>query len=379
MSFAERLTVLCARPRHVAYFYESPDPSTFRYRVFNMVEALNAAPESNISASWFSLADISRLDDVVDRADALVICRARYSPLIDRLIHRARVRKAPVLFDVDDLIFDPDYASLIVDALGLDSSLERIWDWFFGLSGRIGATLRLCDGAITTNAYLAAKISAFNAQSAPRIVPNFLNRIQQATSQAIWEAKLKSGFKRDGKIHIGYFSGTHTHNRDFHIAYPALARIMDRDPRVILRIVGFLDSTEPLARYPERVEVLPLQDFLNLQRFIAQTEINMVPLQNNAFTNCKSELKYFEAAAVGTLTVATPTFAFLHSMRDGANGFLSGAHQWEEKLQLAIDAVDHPNRYQALTQSAHHQAVTNYSWDRYASEISAAVFREVSP
>ena len=64
------------------------------------------------------------------------------------------------------------------------------------------------------------------------------------------------------------------------------------------------------ARVPERIEVCPLQDFVNLQRLIGEVEINIVPLQDNAFTNCKSELKYFEAAIVETVTVATPTYTF---------------------------------------------------------------------
>ena len=40
-SIEERVRTIAAAPAHtVAYVYEVPDTSTFRYRVFNMVEAL---------------------------------------------------------------------------------------------------------------------------------------------------------------------------------------------------------------------------------------------------------------------------------------------------------------------------------------------------
>ena len=66
---------------------------------------------------------------------------------------------------------------------------------------------------------------------------------------------------------------------------------------------------------------------MNLQRLIAEVEINISPLQNNLFTNCKSELKYFEAAIAGTITVATPTYAFSRAIVDGENGFLAKAYR----------------------------------------------------
>jgi glycosyltransferase involved in cell wall biosynthesis len=368
------LAALCAGKRRVAYFYENPDTSTFRYRVFNMVEALNSAPELGISASWFSMADFTRVNRFIDQADALVLCRTRYGPVVERIFARARLRQIPILFDVDDLVFDHNYVSLILDSLDQDIESERILDNWFAYAGRFEATLRRCDGAITTNQYLADRIAEFVPGMVPRIVPNFLNRLQQETSRVIWEAKLKSKFMRDDNINVGYFSGTPTHNHDFQIVTSALADIMDQDPRVVVRIVGFLDSKQPLARHRDRVEVLPLQDFLNLQRLIGEVEVNVAPLQNNVFTNCKSELKYFEAAIAGTLTIASPTFTFRNAIRDGQNGFLSAAQEWESKLRTALDAIDSPDQYAALVETAYDHASNTYGWDRFAPRIEAAVF-----
>ena len=66
----------------------------------------------------------------------------------------------------------------------------------------------------------------------------------------------------------------------------------------------------------------PAADLPPGQRLIAEVEINISPLKENQFTNCKSELKFFEAAACGTLTLASPTYAFKKSIVHGVTGFL---------------------------------------------------------
>jgi len=370
----ERLAALAARRRRIAYFYERPDTSTFRYRAFNMVEALRAEPSLDVSASWFHWGDLDKMDRFVDRADVLVVCRTRYDAAVARMLARARARGVPLLFDVDDLVFDTRHVHLLLDTLDQDTGSSGVWDDWFASVGRLGATLRLCDGAITTNAFLARQIEAAAPGLRARVVPNFLNREQQALSRTLFEAKRASEYERDGRLHIGYFSGSPTHNRDFAVAEAALARLLDRDPRLVLRLVGFLEPRGALLRHLDRVERHPLQDFLNLQRLIAEVEVSVAPLQDNVFTNSKSELKHFEAAACGTLSVATPTYTFRNAIRDGETGFLARAHEWEEKLAAALAVVDDRERYGAMVERSFRETEAGYGWDRQARRIEAAVF-----
>ncbi len=374
LSFEERFKAFNSGERRIAYFYETPDTSTFRYRVFNMVEALEAAPELGISASWFSRADLSYVESFIDRADTLVICRTRFDADIDRMIQRARARGLRVLFDVDDLVFDPGYIHLIFDALSQPIASQELWDYWFAYVGRIGATLRFCDGAIVTNRFLADKLTTYAPHIAPAVVPNFLNRRQQAESERIFLSKQKIGFARDGKLHIGYFSGTPSHNRDFEVAVSALKTILNEHPHVRVRTVGFLKPKDFLPEHRDRLEIYPLQDFLNLQALIAEVEINIAPLQYNVFTNCKSELKYFESAIVGTLTVSSSTYTLRSAIRDGENGFIANAHEWDLKLQEAIQAVMDRNRYMEMVEKAFYEVQQRYAWNGYASQIASAVF-----
>jgi glycosyltransferase involved in cell wall biosynthesis len=367
--------MLCRRERHLLYFHEQPDASTFRYRVFNPIQTLAAASDAITSASWFSRCDSQFTNRFVDRADAIVICRSRYDDTIAQIITRARARRTPVLYDTDDLMFDTSYVHDIIDTLDQKGDPEKRWDCWFAHIGRLGATLRMCDGAITTNEYLAERIRDFQPGFDVRVVPNFLNRLQQNISTKAWQHKLSTGFSRDTKIHIGYFSGSPSHNRDFAIAADALATLMAEDPRIVLRVVGFLDMPNVMSRHQERIETCPLQDYLNLQRLAAEVEINIAPLQQVTFTNCKSELKYFEAAVVGTVTIATPTYTFRRAISDGENGYLANAQSWYSKLRQAVELVENANVYAEMVTRAHDDAIEKYGWDKFSRTIEAAVFR----
>ena len=313
------------------------------------------------------------MESFVDRADALVLCRTRYRPVIDRMLHRARTRGVAVLYDVDDLVFDPAYVTLILETLDQDPWDEATLDVWYASLARNGALLQMCDKAIATNEFLARRIVDFS-KLPTSIIPNFLNAEQQAVSSRLFGEKRRSGFVSDGSIHVGYFSGTPTHNRDFAIAAPALARLMDEDPRIVLRIAGFLDLDARLARHQDRIEFLPLQDFLNLQRLIAEVEVNIAPLQNNVFTNCKSELKYFEAAITGTITVASPTYTFARAITDGDNSFLATSYEWDTKLQAAVDLALRTDRYAEMAERGFRHARETYGWNRYASLIEQTIF-----
>jgi glycosyltransferase involved in cell wall biosynthesis len=355
-----------------AYFYEMPDTSTFRYRVYNVCQTLAAEPRLGASASWFHTGDLNKIDQVLDRCDVLVICRTRYTDKIARMVSLARARRRRILFDVDDLIFDLASAHIVMDTLGVDFEESEAWDTWFALVGRIGATMRLCDGAIVSNAYLASRAEAFLGAPA-RIIPNYLNREQMELSETIWREKERCGWQRDDCVHLGYFSGTPTHNRDFALIAAPLARLMDEDERVRLRIVGFLSDFGPdLARHRDRIETLPLQDFLNLQREIGAVEVNLVPLQDNVFTNCKSELKWFEAAIVGTATVAAPTRPYRDAIAPGLNGWLAPVYAWEDILRTVIHEGE--DTWREVASRARADAESRHGWQRQGEAIRAALF-----
>jgi glycosyltransferase involved in cell wall biosynthesis len=241
----------------------------------------------------------------------------------------------------------------------LDQDLRRseVWDHWFAYSSRLGTTLRLCDGAITTNEYLADRIREF-ACVPVTVAPNFMNREQLEISESIFATRRSLEIGGD-PIRLGYFSGSPSHNRDFAIVAPALEVLLDEDPRLGLVVAGHIDAGAALGRFGARVQQYPFQDFINLQRLIASVDFNLVPLQYNTFTNCKSELKYFEAAIVGTQTIASPTYAYARAIRHGENGYLAQAHQWVDRVRTAVAGMAD---YGAMAECSYEDACTKYAW-----------------
>jgi glycosyltransferase involved in cell wall biosynthesis len=369
-----RLAALKRDTTTIVWLYEKPDTSTFRYRVYNMVEAIASDPARRAKATWFAVDEIAALLPRLAEIDTLVLARVRYAADVARLISAAKAQGVRILFDCDDLVFDTRYVHLLLDTLDQDTKPAAAWDWWFAYVGRLEATARLCDGGITTNRFLAEQL----AETVPGpvcIVPNFLNRRQQEVSETLLAAKRARGFAGEGPVTIGYFSGTPSHNRDFAIVTPALARVLDRDPDVRVQVVGFMDATGPLAAHVGRVDRIPLHDWINLQRLIAEVEINIAPLQENVFTNCKSELKFFEAAIVGTWTLATPTMPFKRAIRSTDMGRLTRAEDWDLALAEAVTLVRCPTRYAPLAEANAAAVREAYGWDRFADRILEATMR----
>src|ERR1700743_975343 len=89
--YHERFAALLRGSPRVAYLCWQPESTTFRYRAYNMIEALSLA-EPGASAASFLLDDEDGLDRVIENADVLVLCRLKYDHKLACLIEMARRR-----------------------------------------------------------------------------------------------------------------------------------------------------------------------------------------------------------------------------------------------------------------------------------------------
>jgi GT2 family glycosyltransferase/glycosyltransferase involved in cell wall biosynthesis len=380
----ERLSTLAKGRHRVAYFAENVHSSTFRYRAANMAEVLNApltdgsTGDLPTSAACFFSDDLEHAAQMANNADILVISRARYDAGLADLVRQFKAQGKKVWFDIDDLVFDTREIDLIVETQGQPET-EDVLDYWYSVVGRMAQALRLCDGALTTNAYLAGKLRAF-ADMPVNVIPNFINQAQLAASEPLYLRKKTAGFASfasDERITLGYFSGSASHNRDFALIVPALEAVMAADPRVDLLIVGHMDLAVACGphgilprHFADRITQHGFTDYLTLQQLIASVDFNLMPLQSNDFTNCKSELKYFDAAAVGTLSIASPTYAYNHAIRHGENGYLAADSDWEAVLRQAI--AQRAN-YAAMAQAAYQGVQNRFVWHQQRGTLVKAL------
>jgi O-antigen biosynthesis protein len=383
-SLSDRLGQLVEGKIRVAYFAENVHSSTFRYRAANMAAVLNevvAVGDVQTCAACFFSGDLEYAEQIVKNADILVISRARYDLDLSAFVQAFHMQGKRVLFDIDDLVFDSQAIDLIISTAGQPAS-DEVLNYWHGVVGRMAQALNLCDGVITTQAYLANRIKLFSKLPV-KTIPNFANEAQLAVSTSLYQRKLMTGSTQRERIKLGYFSGSSSHNGDLSLISHALERVMAADARIDLVLVGHVDVEQAFgARFggylkghlADRVTVHPFVDFLTLQELIADADFNLVPLQVNEFTHCKSELKFVDAAIVGTLTIASPVFAYAEAIRHGDNGYLAEDGQWEAVLLQAIAVRDADlEQHRRMTAAAWQDVQQRFTWQTQRPAILQAL------
>jgi glycosyltransferase involved in cell wall biosynthesis len=304
-----------------------PDVS-YRYRAEHQAEEFGLLGLT-ADAALFNTVDYGR---VWQQYRAFILHRVPYTPEIEDFIKRAKAAGKPVIFDTDDLVFNE---ALIGEIKAIrDFSPEEFSLHLEGIK-RYYRTLSLCQAALVTTEELRDRIKELFHE-----MPVYVNR--NAVSDEMVgraDAAIKHISKvDDGAVRAIYMSGTRTHNEDFVQCVGALARLMQSYPQLRLMIAGLLDLPEVLRNWIDRIEFIPLLPFEELPRLMRRADINLAPLElNNAFTHCKSELKYFEAGLLGLPTVASRVPVFQNAITPGENGFLCKSEQdWFEAIERLI-------------------------------------------
>lgn len=313
--------------------------ATQRYRCFNHDEQLRL---SGIRSRVVSQGhpDLQRLSLGYG---FVILHRVALDTTVATVIAQARDSGGVVLFDIDDLVFEPKLTQWHHGVTHLAPADQALYH--DGVR-RYRQTLLACDGAIVPTEFLAAHVRALGKPC--WISRNCLDLELLRLSAA---ASAPPHRPADEPAVIGYASGTWTHDRDFEVAGPALRRVLDRHPEVVLRTVGPLQLGPEWQRHAERIDQRAAVDWRRLPEELAAFDINLAPLEiGNPFCESKSELKWLEAAACAVPTVAAATGAFAAAIREGTTGLLARTEtDWEAALE---ELLADPARRRAIGRAA---------------------------
>src|SRR5579875_3538136 len=340
------------------------DAATMRYRAHNLIEAL---PLVGLEGIFVPQEDVpSQLSAILDH-DLIVLVRRIRDDALTTLIGLARRKRLPIVYDIDDYIFDPwvmPYVEAFQDPLGRAKVL--------GLMDDLGACLDRCDYFTGSTSYLAEKAAALGKKSF--VIHNGLNSTQLILSQSAREQR--GGRQHDPWTRIGYFSGTRTHQADFRVVYPALMRLLHEERHVRLVIVGHLDvgAFPGLAPFRDQIDLFPTCHWKELPAVIAGVDINLIPLELTPFNEGKSNLKYYEAGLVEVPSVASPTRIFCESITHGHNGLLARTpEEWYDALH---ELIARPDWRRQMGRNALEHVLQNYTPEAIGTE-AAAVYRHI--
>lgn len=300
---------------------DSSVPHPARYRVTHQREQLIA---NNITSHEVYYVHLQL--EQVKYANMFVFFRCPHTPVIEEFIRQAKELNKTVLFDIDDLVVDTIYTDTIKYIQEMTVEEKTLYD--DGVN-RMGHTLRLCEGAITTTERLASELNKY----VPEV---FINR--NTASERMYELSEKVVRDReDDEVRIGYFSGSITHNDDFRLVMPALCKLLEKYKNVRLYVVGELELPEELKPYEEQIVASPFMDWQELPQLISSVDINLGPLEQSVFNEAKSENKWVEAALVKVPTVASNVGAFARMIEHEVTGFLCDTdEEWYDVLEKLI-------------------------------------------
>lgn len=321
----------------IAFYIGCEDNRSERYRVHNIVEALR---KKNIVVDIYRANSIHHLLKDV-HYDLLVVFREdRYRFLqLGKIGRHLKKQNIPIIYDTDDYTIENK------DAI---------------VTKNICKILQFTDAITVTTESLAERFIKDTGKPV-YVIRNTINY-----KQLIFARKTVR-LPEDGKVRIVYQSGTLTHNRDFALVEATLFSILKKYTHVELHIFGPLELTDRMRFVTKQIIYHPYMDYLCLQGYVSEMDINIAPLEMMPFNHCKSELKIFEAALLGIPTVCSPVDSYKAIIKDGVNGCLaSNEEEWEKAL---IKLIEEKEFRENIGKKAYLDFVNKYYIDNNIEEI----------
>ena len=338
--------------RRVLFLSGAPRSAGHVYRVEHAVAALAA---EGWQASWLPLDDAG-VPAAVGEADLVTAFRAPWGESLAALRERCTAGGIPLVHDIDDLVFDP--AVIAAGQIAFIDRLpeERRQSWITAAALHRRAIAE-SDACVVTTASLATAAAVV----VPRVYV-LRNGLSAAMLAAAFETrgnpKPSAG---DGRLRIGFASGTPTHHRDFATIAPALADLLAQRSDFDLVIVGHFEvaAVPELAPHGARIEVRPAVSLVDLHAEVARFDINLAPLEtDNPFCEGKSPIRCTTAALVGVPSVVAATAPLVAAVVDGETGLV--ARSTEEWTTMIARLLDEPACRTALGEAARVDAIARF-------------------
>ena len=326
-----------------------------RYRIDHLREQLI---RKGISSDCVSIKDTKKCD--LKAYNSIVVYRISEYEKLKKLKSKAKKLNMQVFYDIDDYIFN---YQAIKDIGFLKGKEYRNYENY---TEQIRNSMEICDGYIVSTLSLKKVIKE---QFPGKVV--VVNRNVASMEMVIASLTVEKVHKDN--ITIGYFSGTKTHNDDFESIKDELLSVMQKNENIHLLVAGQIELPAEFNAVKDQVETFKFVSWQELPHLIAKADINLMPLENSIFHECKSENKWMEAALVNVPTIASRNSELASVIRDGEDGFLcKNSEEWAEKLNKLIRDESLRNQ---IASSAHARIMKEYMTDDMEMETLRAILK----
>ena len=354
--------------KRVAIIADIGLPQCKFYRVTQKCEQLTAA-----GIGWQVFDYMNGTQDYIaccGTFDAAIFYRVPAIPSIVRAIEAARRAGQPTFYEIDDLMFDPEKFPASFESYGGQVSHDIYASLVTG-AVTLRHALSICDFAIASTAALAAVMEPLTLRGRAFVHRNGLGKAHERNFDVHEDHP-------GGELRLFYGSGTKAHNEDFTTQLvPSLLKLFAKHgDRLRLVIMGYLTLPDSLAPYAHRITRLePIWDIEQYWNVLRGMSINLAVLTPGDVADCKSEIKWLEAAMMGVPSVVTATATYKDVIRDGETGVIvSSPKHWFAAIDELIGA---PAKRRSIGMRARQEVLKTYSLHSLSANI-AAIFEQAT-
>lgn len=303
-------------------------PQCKKYRVLQKLEILEKA---GIKCGYSHWMDVPRATSLLQNASCVIFYRTHATASFCELVAEAVRLGLTIGYDIDDPIFD---LAIYSENPNLDFITKREKNALLSQTSEYLAALRMADFVITSTPYMKECIQrSFRG-------PVYLWR-NAVDSESVHAASLATDKRAapasPGTITIGYASGSRAHEADFRTIESVLLQVLEAHPNVRIQVIGYADLPETFKPYARRIATEPVATYPAYLGLLARCDIALVPLVIDEFNECKSAVRFLDAAAVRVPVIAAATGDFKNVVVHGKNGLLAANEaEWLQAIELLI-------------------------------------------
>ena len=370
--------------RSVAIVGNLDIPQCYFYRIEQKVEHLEAA---GYTAAVYNFHDqLHQFLSDIYKYQTVIFYRVPSTVPVLAAIRKATELGLVTFYDIDDLLFYEDS-----DADTYESYLGQITrEDYVGIKLDVPVyrhVISLCDYALAPTSALAGEMAKIVKSGQAFVHRNAFGRQHERLGM------IPPAARTDKRVTIFYGSGTKRHKADFRdLVEPALVEIVKRYGALVHIVLAgdavtleagriwYVNPTIPaeeLEAIGQNITVIdPIWDVEKYWSILQQCDINLAVLKNNLITDCKSEIKWMEAAMFGIPSVVSGSATHREVIEHGVTGLICDTpEEWVAALDLLVrDEVLRRRIGDAARQRVHDA----YNIPRM-SENLATIFAQTAP
>ncbi len=333
------------------------------YRVDQKTEQLDAAGIAWKVVNYLS--DITTAIRECIALDAVIFYRVPASADVLWSLTMLRRAEIPIFFEIDDLMFDENYFPPSFESYAGQITHDLYVSLVLATS-TFQACMAACDYAIASTPALAAAME-------PRVLSGSAFVHRNALGHAHERSYDEPSQHRDrSKVRIFYGTGTKAHNEDFesNLAGPLARLLRERGDTIELILMGYLVLPRVLRPFMSQIVLqAPVWDLRSYWNVVREMDISIAVLDRGLIADCKSEIKWLEAAMLAVPSVVTATKTYAEIIRDGETGLLvEDSSGWYTQLNALV--ADRAKR-RTIGEAARKVALERYATPAMSANLTA--------